>query len=585
MFLFSCAGATIDSLDPVTQDCNGMDNLKECQLLVGWAFGIGYTEMPTGVGGLLGCDLEGSCRNKLVLQAHTENPLQQYGVVSEFGFRFFIRAAPYDHQYGLLEIVAADGEISVPPGSLSTAEAECPGSCTAHLPTDGVQVFSYVMHGHRLMRRSELRHVRRGKELPLLGENKGFDFNKQSFQFANRVILPHDRLLLTCSYDGAGKMETTLGGSAADDEMCLAILFVFPRPQFHVCATSALFPSTGYCGSSLPEARSDSGWEAHDTVTVVANQAFQPLSTDDDLCHLVAYWVAQPFSAIVWPIPLLASAVGMWVVMVLLQLILPKLSHTYVQMPLQHQQNVKVYIVSTIFLTIALGLTLVGAEALLMGEPLISTDSRGQFEVRPTLQVAIFGSTVVGMVTLFELIARAGLDAMLAAHHIITLLAISLIYVSLLRTLNVAYLQIGVLWTLAALSEQPVYIALLRKRFGVAPLTSRRDFCFAAWYTVATKSVVFVVAVIWFFYEGMDKEQEILSWVGNSEWDVAMRFLIPVVIALLYVVQIRQCIVLLKIAGAARKSKVFQDAEVTSTSQDAQVTSMSMSSISSTSSI
>ena len=48
------------------------------------------------------------------------------------------------------------------------------------LPDGGIQILNGVLHSHLAGRKMRLRHVRNGQELPVILEDKNYDFNFQA---------------------------------------------------------------------------------------------------------------------------------------------------------------------------------------------------------------------------------------------------------------------------------------------------------------------------------------------------------------------------------------------------------------------
>eukprot|EP01083_Nonionella_stella_P051759 137431_1 len=48
-------------------------------------------------------------------------------------------------------------------------------------------------------------------------------------------LLPGDDLIIECQYSSLDRSTITFGGKTTQDEMCMAFVFVYPRPKLTVC--------------------------------------------------------------------------------------------------------------------------------------------------------------------------------------------------------------------------------------------------------------------------------------------------------------------------------------------------------------
>ena len=73
-----------------------------------------------------------------------------------------------------------------------------------------------LLHSHVVGRAVKLRHVRAGKELPVVMQDQSYDFDYQSVRLmpAPVTIMPGDELIMECDYSTKEKGEVTLGGKA-----------------------------------------------------------------------------------------------------------------------------------------------------------------------------------------------------------------------------------------------------------------------------------------------------------------------------------------------------------------------------------
>ena len=69
--------------------------------------------------------------------------------------------------------------------------------------------------------------------MPTFLADEHYDFNFQVSQRLSQetVILPGDELMVECEYNTIDRSKTTFGGIETTDEMCIAFLVVYPKPQ------------------------------------------------------------------------------------------------------------------------------------------------------------------------------------------------------------------------------------------------------------------------------------------------------------------------------------------------------------------
>ena len=104
-------------------------------------------------------------------------------------------------------------------------------------PDEGINVVSVVLHSHLAGRKLSLKHIRKGIELPTIVQDNHFDFDyQQSLTLDQEVkILPGDEIVTECVYGTLNRPNATLGGYAADQEMCLAFVVHYPRTELAAC--------------------------------------------------------------------------------------------------------------------------------------------------------------------------------------------------------------------------------------------------------------------------------------------------------------------------------------------------------------
>ena len=348
--------------------------------------------------------------------------------------------------------------------------------------------------------------------------------------------------------------------------MCLAVLSVYPPPKYDACGVSSTDPDLAYCGTSAFELETDGeakSWPPSATISIDRSQDvnfdFTPLDKELETCYRVAYGVVpDPWSWIGWSIPMAIMMLGIAAIFHTSEPVMRRASSCYSDLSIENRQNVKVYLTSTIVLTVAFVFTVCYGAELMAGQQTVMDSSgiAGSLAPREDTTKASEGMTLVGLIMLFELFAKVKINWSLAVHHVVTIVLISLAHYGFFVTLDSGYAQIGIILTLYATTEQPVYIALLVKRLsgpGHKAIVGR-CFYFAAAYTLVTKSVIFAGSVAWFarigFSSGLD-----FGWLPASPtWDAVMEIMYPVLVGLLYIVQLYQVWVIYLIGRASARA-------------------------------
>ncbi|KAK7081201.1 DBH-like monooxygenase protein 1 [Halocaridina rubra] len=152
-------------------------------------------------------------------------------------------------------IVGADvnPNIVIPPGQKQWfTVGRCDGECTkAAIPPSGINVFSALLHAHLLGSSLKLRHIRDGKELPPVFEDKSYDFNYQQMRVPKdeMKIFPGDSFLMECGYDSRKREKPSYGGIGTNEEMCVAYLSYYPKVNLSMCysrpSIQSLYESVG----------------------------------------------------------------------------------------------------------------------------------------------------------------------------------------------------------------------------------------------------------------------------------------------------------------------------------------------------
>ena len=137
--------------------------------------------MPDTAGLPLGEEHGGA--DYFLLEIHYDNPNGHKGVVDHSGLRVYYTDKLRPHDAALLSVAAPfDWKLHVPPGQESPyrVSALCIPNCTEKgLPMEGINVINGLLHSHLAGSAMRLRHIRDGKELTPILEDKHYDFNYQ----------------------------------------------------------------------------------------------------------------------------------------------------------------------------------------------------------------------------------------------------------------------------------------------------------------------------------------------------------------------------------------------------------------------
>ncbi|XP_045124485.1 DBH-like monooxygenase protein 1 [Portunus trituberculatus] len=208
---------------------------------VAWAIGNEGEMWPEHTGIPLG---DGSGVSYYVMEIHYDNPKLTGGIVDNSGLRLLYTEKLRKYDAG---IIGAGHKVSplmiVPPKHTWKTVAHCSGYCTqTTFPPEGIKVFQVFLHAHLLGRGLTVRHIREGRELPVISQDLNYDFNyQQGRRLPQEVtVLPGDSLIVECQYDARHKTVPTFGGEGTQEEMCLAFLMYYPKLSMAKCHSSPM---------------------------------------------------------------------------------------------------------------------------------------------------------------------------------------------------------------------------------------------------------------------------------------------------------------------------------------------------------
>lgn len=336
--------------------------------------------------------------------------------------------------------------------------------------------------------------------------------------------------------------------------MCLAVLAYYPRffgPN--ICAAGVKTPGAVYCGRDGNTGYLEDVWPAEHTLHVpMPRPSFQPLDVADETCYRLAYGIGevQPVALLTMPVPLTAMLVALIMLQHVAGAVLTRVSPKYRTMTAVHQQNVKVYVINLVGLSVVLVVSLATAGMLSFGDLDMVEATASGMKVRQGLQGFTASMMLLGGVMIIDMATRLRSSVLLELHHIITLALTAVLAWAAYVTVDAAYMSVGFLLSLSATTEQPVFIALLLRRFAATQRAQRRAFWFAAVYTLVVKTLLFVATMIVYFGPLRSRIATLrFSWLaGAEEWNEAMLVVVPVLVVALYLVQVNLVRVLVLLA-------------------------------------
>ncbi|XP_063889884.1 DBH-like monooxygenase protein 1 [Scylla paramamosain] len=244
IILYSC-GETSPHLEKWAQhegvQCfspNMPPSMANCKTAVSlaWAVGNDGEMWPEHVGIPLGKD---SGLYYYVMEMHYDNPKLTEGIVDNSGLRLFYTEKLRKYDAGIMSVGhSVTPYMIVPPKHTWKTVGHCSGHCTnIAFPSEGIKVFQLFLHAHLLGRGLTVRHIRDGRELPVISQDLNYDFNyQQGRRLPQEVtVLPGDSFILECQYDARHKTVPTFGGEGTQEEMCLAFLMYYPKISMSWC--------------------------------------------------------------------------------------------------------------------------------------------------------------------------------------------------------------------------------------------------------------------------------------------------------------------------------------------------------------
>ena len=218
---------------------------RHCQtrIIIAWAQGgqVDY-EYPKGTG------LRFRARTSLLLEVHFEPSVpRQHSIGLRLKF-YPIDELPGD-EIGVLTLgTLARSTLFLPPRlDRIRFPTYCSNDCLFYFlrKHPSIKIFSVLVHAHRRAVRITLEHDDSSGTHRLLDRNP-FEFHRQECHHFSKPypeVTATSELTLICSYSTRNdSSRATVGGHDANDEMCQAFLYYFPKvPSFPLCLSLPMY--------------------------------------------------------------------------------------------------------------------------------------------------------------------------------------------------------------------------------------------------------------------------------------------------------------------------------------------------------
>lgn len=248
MLLYECSDTFPDHHLNYTGQCyaqNMPPAIKECagaSAMAAWAIGGKEFYYPDNAGFPLG---RADSPKVVILEIHYDNPEEKEGLIDSSGLRIYHTKQLREYDAGVLEVGArVDRFMLIPPrqtdwqtNGYCTKDCSMKGFKDTKLPNGGINIFAALLHTHLAGRKTWLRHVRDGVELPEIARDDHYDFNFQEYHLLrNEVhIKPGDTMINVCVYNTEDRAIGVQGGLSTTDEMCLSFILYYPKVSVKKC--------------------------------------------------------------------------------------------------------------------------------------------------------------------------------------------------------------------------------------------------------------------------------------------------------------------------------------------------------------
>ncbi|KAL1117689.1 hypothetical protein AAG570_004004, partial [Ranatra chinensis] len=176
-----------------------------------------------------------------MLEIHYDNPT--YSTVRDnSGLRIYYtdKLRPHDGGMFVTGIAVAPTHIIPPLQRSFISNGYCDNQCTNLMfPQSGINVASVVFHSHGAGRQMRLRHIREGKELPVIAQDMQYDPTYQQSRRISEgtIIMPGDDVITECQYNTSNRAKLTVGGYSTSQETCTSYILYYPRMGLAGCTS------------------------------------------------------------------------------------------------------------------------------------------------------------------------------------------------------------------------------------------------------------------------------------------------------------------------------------------------------------
>ncbi|KAL9960044.1 hypothetical protein ACROYT_G033439 [Oculina patagonica] len=274
------------NMPPAIAQCAGISAIAS------WAIGGKDFYYPENAGFPIG---KADSPKVVILEIHYDNPENKKGITDSSGLRFYHTKQLRKYDAGVITVGSMVVDFMLIPPRQKSWESTgvCTKECTqegfkgSKLPIGGINIFATLLHTHLAGRRTWLRHVRDGRELPNIARDEHYDFNFQEFQLLKKEVhvASGDSLLNVCVYNTEDRTTATQAGLGTTEEMCLSFVMYYPRVNLTTCRSA---DTTGYFAwragyhKEGDDISKPSFWT--DTVSTGLKKAYQESKEVDAFC-------------------------------------------------------------------------------------------------------------------------------------------------------------------------------------------------------------------------------------------------------------------------------------------------------------
>jgi len=162
---------------------------------------------------------------------HYTNEKKVEGIIDSSGVRINYTSKLRQFDSGVMVTGKLHQDFEIPPGEEAySVDGPCRTSCTNKI-IDSIKVFAYFPHGHLLLRKISTNFIKPDGTADVKWAENNYSFSHQMiYALDNPMELSKGfEATTTCIYNSEGKSEKTLGGEETNQEMCINLLFYYPR--------------------------------------------------------------------------------------------------------------------------------------------------------------------------------------------------------------------------------------------------------------------------------------------------------------------------------------------------------------------